>query len=573
MASNDKYLLDQLLLENQNRIAPELSESDFFEIFSAELLLKNYGLSYDEIETGIIGGGNDGGIDAIYGFVDDELIVPDSEFSNAKTIELVVIQAKRTAGYQEGAINSLISTFHDLLDLEADLDSYSGAYNSDLIGFFRTFRAVYRSLITKFPLLSFSFNYVTKGNSSEVHPNVDRRTITLRERIQERFSEFEYVFNFYGARDLLELARKQSVPSLNLRITEALSAVDGGYVCLVSLQDYFDFITDESDKRRQLIFDANVREYEGSVEVNKGIRKTLQAGNEEINFWWLNNGITIVAANATLSSKDLILEDAKVVNGLQTSQEIYRHFSSNPELEDYRLILIRVIKTNKESIRNEIIKATNSQSRIPAYSLRATESIHHDIEQDFLFNGLYYDRQKNFYKNQGKPKNQIISIQYLAQAVGAIILQRANDSRGRPTSLIKSEEIYSQIFNEKYPIDLYLKCARLMRIIDNYLRSEAPEYASKEKTNLRFPMGMFISAYLVGTVSIRPELFVNTTLDEVDSSLLLSVANHTWQMFEQLKREKSMDGDLVAKNKEFDQVVLDRIKAVISGKQQLDLRL
>lgn len=573
MASNDKYLLDQLLLENQNRVAPELSESEFFEVFTAELLLKNYGLSYDEIEMGIIGGGNDGGIDAIYAFVDDELIVPDSEFSEAKTIELFVIQAKRTPSYSETAINALVSTFHELLDLETNLDQFSTAYNSDLLGFFRNFRNVYRSLITKFPTLTFNFNYVTKGNSSEVHPNVSRRTDTLKERIKERFSDFEYAFNFYGARDLLELSRKQSVPSLSLRIIESLSPADGGYVCLVALKDYFDFITDNSGKRRQMIFDANVREYEGSVEVNKGIRKTLKEENKDINFWWLNNGITIVAAKAAQSGKNLILEDAKVVNGLQTSQEIYRHFSNDSDAMDERLILVRIVEINKEVIRNEIIKATNSQSRIPAYSLRATEVIQHDIEQDFLFNGLYYDRQKNFYKNLGKPKNQIVSIQYLSQAVGAIILQRPNDSRGRPTSLMKSDDVYDQIFNQNYPIELYLKCARLMRIIDNYLRVDAPDYAIKEKTNLRFPMAMFISSFLVGTINVKPDEFANVSLDDIDKTLLKNSANHTWQIFEKLKREKSLDGDLVAKNKDFDQAVLERLRSIFSSTAEINMEI
>jgi hypothetical protein len=569
MATNDPYLLNQLLLESQNKIAPELSESEFFELYVAELLLKNYGLSYEEIENGVIGGGNDGGVDAIYGFVDDELIVADSDFSDAKNIELIIIQAKRSPGYKEGLINSLISTFHDLLDWEKDLDHFASSYNSDLIEFFRDFRSVHRSLATKFPKLKFSFNYVTKGNSSEVHANVIKRTETLKEQIAGRFSEFEFSFDFYGARDLLNLARKQSTPALTIKVAETLSPDDGGYVCLVALQDYFEFITDESGKRRQMIFDANVREYEGLVEVNKGIRNTLESENKNINFWWLNNGITIVATKASLSGKILALEDAKVVNGLQTSQLIFRHFSSTDGIKDDRLILIRVIETENEEVRNDIIKATNSQSRIPAYSLRATEPIHHDIEQDFLHNGLYYDRQKNYYKNQGLPKNRIVSIQHLAQAVGAIVLQRPNDSRGRPTSLIKSDELYEQVFSTNYPIGLYLKCARLMRLVDNHLRSSVPDYVANEKRNLRFAMAMFIACLLVKSPNMTAVLFAEVSLDELDDELLSKSTNQIWEAYEAQKTLKSLDGDLIAKNKDFDLVVLNKVKAILNGEQDL----
>lgn len=569
MASNDKYLLDQLILESKSQIAPDLSESDYFEIFVTELLLRNFSLSYDEIDAGVVGGGNDGGIDTIYAFVDDELVAPDSIFVDGKTIEMVAIQAKRSTSFSESAMKSLISTFHDLLDLETDFDSLKTAYSSNLLGFFRNFRRVYRSLIPKFPAFKISVYYATKGNSDEVHPNVVRLEEQLKERISSRFSEFDLIFQFIGARDLLVLARRQSLPALQLRIVESLSPADGGYVCLVSLEDYYRFITDENGKRRQVIFDANVREYEGWVEVNKGISRTLAEGSPGVNFWWLNNGITIVAARVALSGKNLVLEDAKVVNGLQTSQEIYNYFSRRPQVADERLILVRIVETDSETVRNEIIKATNSQSRIPAYSLRATEPIHHDIEQDFKFNGLYYDRQKNYYKNQKKPKSQIVTIQYLAQAVAAIVLQRPNDSRGRPTSLIK-DEIYKHVFSDAYPMSLYLNCVRLMRVVDSHLRTDAPEQAAREKTNLRFPMAMFIACMLAKSSDMNAKIFSKISVDDIDSKMLEFATDEIWAIFSSLKVEKGLDGDLIAKNKDFDFAVLDRIKHLLAHRNQVN---
>ena len=61
-----------------------------------------------------------------------------------------------------------------------------------------------------------------------------------------------------------------------------------------------------------------------------------------------------------------------------------------------------MVPTEDES-RDRIIKATNSQTVVPPSSLRATQRIHRDIEEYLQQKGLFYDRRKNHYKNEGKP--------------------------------------------------------------------------------------------------------------------------------------------------------------------------
>ena len=60
----------------------------------------------------------------------------------------------------------------------------------------------------------------------------------------------------------------------------------------------------------------------------------------------------------------------------------------------------------------------------------ATDKIQRDIEDYLKSRGLFYDRRKNFYKNSGKPRDVIIDIPYLAQAVMAILLRRPDTARG-----------------------------------------------------------------------------------------------------------------------------------------------
>lgn len=577
MGQNDKFLLNAILSERQTELAPDLSESEFFETFVTEEILRNYGLSNEEIDAGIIGGGNDGGIDAIYVFINDRLLVPDFDFEHVGSepvIKLVIIQAKRSSGFSSEAINKLIESAHDLLNMETPLKNFSTKYNAQLISTIDDYRLAITELAGKFPTLEFQYFYVTKGDSTKVHPNVRQRIEALRDEISRYFSEFNFDFHFLGARDLITLTRQQSIDTLELRVQEYLTIGDEGIVCLVTLADYYRFLIDPSGERRQVIFDSNVRDYEGSVEVNKGIRKTLADTKGPANFWWLNNGVTIVATKAPLMGKSLHLGNPKVVNGLQTSQEIYEFFKKKEKVDDNRLLLVRVIVTDDDDIRNQIIKATNSQTRIPPYSLRATEQIHQDIEVFFKQNGLYYDRQKNYYKNMGVPRKKIVTIPYLAQSVAAIILQEPNNARGRPTNLIKDDEKYSQIFSEEYDIRVYLKCVQLMKLIDGFLRHNAPDYAKNERTNLRFHLATFVAIVAMGEVNVTPKNFVQKVIiDDIDESFLNSCLNHVWHVFETLKQKHGLEGSRIAKNREFDEAVIRRARQIVEKQIPLDLEI
>ncbi len=76
--------------------------------------------------------------------------------------------------------------------------------------------------------------------------------------------------------------------------------------------------------------------------------------------------------------------------------------------------------------------------------------------------GYYYERRKNYYKNQGKPRKSIVSITFLAQAIVAIALQEPNNAKGRPSTLLNDETTYKQIFNVHYPWEVYFECVRFI---------------------------------------------------------------------------------------------------------------
>ena len=53
MGSNDPVLIDQLIKQRNSEVGNNIPETDFFEIFASEQILKNSDLSYDEIKQGI----------------------------------------------------------------------------------------------------------------------------------------------------------------------------------------------------------------------------------------------------------------------------------------------------------------------------------------------------------------------------------------------------------------------------------------------------------------------------------------------------------------------------------------
>lgn len=460
MPSNDQIILDQVLEQQRQNIAPTLDQANYFEVFTAEQVLKDYDLSYDEIESGIVGGGGDGGIDGFYAFTNGELLQEDSDVSDLRKniqIDVILIQAKTGAGFSETAMDKFVAATEDVFDLSKPIANLRTVYNTSLLEAARRFRDAYQTLASKFPRLKVSYFYATKGD--QVHPNVSRKTTKVETIVKQLFSAADFSFTFLGARAMLDLARRKPTTSYDLKLAENPISSTGevAFVCLVSLRDFFKFITDTQGLLVRHIFEANVRDYQGKTQVNEQIQDTLQNPGSE-DFWWLNNGITVLATRATQSGKTITVENPEIVNGLQSSTEIHLYFGhSNTEAEN-RNVLVRVIVPNAAESRDRIIRATNSQTAIPPASLRATDRIHRDIEQYLKPFGLYYDRRKNFYKNEGKPINRIISIPQMAQAIMAILLQRPDTARARPSSLIRRDEEYQRLFSTTHPIEVYRAC-------------------------------------------------------------------------------------------------------------------
>ncbi len=560
--ANDQIILRQILEVQKRDNQSDLPDAEYFELFVAELALKKFGMSADEIDDGLMGGGGDGGIDAAYCFVEEQNLTQDPDLSRIPrdpTVDLFVIQTKTSTTFGEDAVIKL----HDSLSVLLDLNFKQGPkdqtlYSPGLLEFFDKYRETVRSLAPKFPRTQINVIYATQGNTTSVSDGVLARLDRLRDHLTAAYDHCIAEYTLLGARELISLARSTASGPRELKFSDQLS-VEGGNVCLVELRDYYYFIADTQARLRSELFTANVRDYEGDVEVNQGIRRTLASRLPVPDFWWLNNGVTIVASRVTQSGKRLMVDNPKIVNGLQTSHEIFRFFTSvadDPSVSDGRRLLVRVLESGDEATTDQIIQATNSQSRISVFALKANERVHRDIEDHFRYNGLFYERQKNFYRNQSKPRRQIVSIQFVAQAMAAVLLRTPNEARGRPTNLLRNQTTYAKVFSDVYPVNTFLKATQIVRRTEQYLRVEAPAQTQRQSTNLRFQVACYATCLILGCTTYVADDIGKIHIEVLDSEFLSKCVNDIWRIMQTISTERDWDMNQVSKNAETDAAIL-----------------
>jgi hypothetical protein len=445
MSSADVVVISELLKQKRQQLDPLATEAEFFEFFSADQILRDYTLDPEEIRSGIVGqesnataNGTDGGIDSMYLVVNGKLIRDSEQIKSLATfrtnliLDVIVIQSKKEKGFGLTTIDRLSSTLENVFQIDKAPSDFSEKYNEPLLEIIECFRNLHTALISKHPKINVCVYYATIGDSAGIDSNILGKAKELEEKIPRILSTVsDCKFHFVGARDLIDLSRRPRKNQFKVRCLNSISDGKGGWVALVEIGEYFNLIT-ENGCLREYLFESNVREYEGDVDVDKQIRKTLQNPDKRTAFWWLNNGITILAQKVGGHSQELIIDDPSIVNGLQTSQEIFKYLHQ-PSLfdspaSDKRHALIRIIESPNEELQDKIIRATNSQTKIPPEYLRASEDIQRDIEVLFRSKGLHYDRRKNSWRNAGKNLWSIVGITELAQSVAATLLQEPDEA-------------------------------------------------------------------------------------------------------------------------------------------------
>lgn len=529
LTTNNQKLLDECIRLDLNENENFTKVNDFFEFFASSMVLKDYDLSDDEIFNGITGQGNDGGIDGFYLFVNDELVTEDMVESinipRACPIDLIIVQAKYVSSFGEDAISKWKTTSSNLLEMKP-LTQYKKRYTEKVLDNFTLFGKIIKKSIRLQCKLRISFYYATLGLNSEIHPNVIAQKGELIKIVNSIYPSANVSVFFLDADLLMDTYNRSPNTSVNISFADqpiSLGATD--MVALVNLGTYYKFITDDSGNLNKRFFEANVRDYQGSNSVNKSIAETLYAPGHE-DFWWLNNGVTILVSHLSrITNREILIENPEIVNGLQTSREIFNYFSSNIENidTDKRNVLVRIIQPADEDSRDKIIFATNNQTNIPQYSLRVTDNIHVQIELYFKSKGLYYDRRKNYYKNLKKKPADIIGVSFLAQCLISLILKKPDYARARPSTLLTDDTIYNRLYSGEQDLEVYYKAAMVGKKVKTILNTS--QLSRSAKNDILFYVIYAVMAKLLHKTELSFDDLLGFNLSLLDDNAVNDAIN------------------------------------------------
>ncbi len=506
-----------------------MDEDRAFELFSAGLVLKSFSPTYSEIENGLVGGSADGGIDSLYAVINNQVLIKGDLgdltpelFGDNVHLDLYFIQSKNCFAWKANVWPKMGYTLKLLLNSSLEEEELQKLYRSglsdDLQSFSINLRRTRDRLNNRMPLIRLHCIYVSFGVKRKITDLIRSHGEELEASLKKLVPSDSHVrVEYWDCMRIKQVGSQSTNYSKELKIvSQAIIENDYSYedeaadkdgnktknfVALVTLENYLDFFrekTDDIDATGKEIytinedmFGLNVRDYAGNTDVNRAILNTLN-NDSDTHFWWLNNGITILADETyDKTQSSWVIENPLIVNGLQTSFALFSAFQKN-SITERRLkecLLVRVITSKDEDIRQSIITGTNKQNPIPRTQLYANDSLQIRIEEYLKGHKWYYERRKYQYRNSGMPLSRIRTITELSQAVMAYRLLEPNEARARPaTFLFKNNgEGWRSVFPTKdEDLTLYLKALEVQNKVDAFLKKPKTKKISSDSLNARY---------------------------------------------------------------------------------------
>ena len=266
----------------------------------------------------------------------------------------------------------------------------------------------------------------------------------------------------------------------------------------ISVQGIAELFEQHGDRLLQ----RNVRRYLGlhSSRVNTAIRDTLISKEEAGDFYFYNNGITVVCDkfdyNALQKSDYKVsLKNMQIVNGGQTCKTIHKTlsetlFSSADAQDAYVMIRIYQLSDERKEFVRRITYATNSQNPVDLRDLRSNDEIQKNLEIGMRELGYTYKRQRE----EGNGGANVVTSLTVAEAVLAIWGQKPHQAKFRRGELFG--KLYEEIFQ-----GLNAAQAVLAVLIFRYVENERkrPSIPSIKKSPPEFlPYSSHYIAMLVG---------------------------------------------------------------------------
>ena len=311
--------------------------------------------------------------------------------------------------------------------------------------------------------------------------NGARWTAQAQQRIENAAQHFggQVEWRHLGADEILGLLLARKPIHAELRLTGAAVAetfdfrrVLTGRMSAAELAR----LTDEHDNR---LFERNVRRYLGLAgnRVNEAVAATLREPGQRPNFYFYNNGVTITCSQFRHNALQreawrVQVSDLQIVNGGQTARTVQQVAKEIGGAIDEAEVLVRVyeLPQNDTELVEAITFATNSQNPVDLRDLKANDARQRALGQSISALGYTYRAKR---EDRTLSADEFTSA-VVAEAVLAVWRHRPHQARFR------GREHFGALYRTIFTADLNgaqaVVAALLHRHAENH-RKRPPEDA------------------------------------------------------------------------------------------------
>lgn len=301
--------------------------------------------------------------------------------------------------------------------------------------------------------------------------------------IQVDFHDFSRLQEFY---EKVFLPRMQDAPEvLSFEIPSAPHGKDSPHQSRVFTCRGRD-LARMYDEHGERIFQRNVRYSLGmrSRSINGQILETATNGTQNKDFWYFNNGITIVCKKIepVPSGKMIRLHQPQIINGAQTTYALHEALNAG-KLTDEVEVLIKAIATSDDAFIDSVTLYTNSQNSIRLRDLCSNDEIQRKLQKIMLAYGYFYQRKRG--ETCGPDyAGRVISNETAAQAYMALYLDKPSQAKAQKGAIFSKEPTgyYGAIFDESEQLlaEKFLMSWKLLGYVEGRKREYKKRYDSVE---------------------------------------------------------------------------------------------
>jgi hypothetical protein len=255
------------------------------------------------------------------------------------------------------------------------------------------------------------------------------------------------------------------------------------------------------NRHGDLLLERNVRRFLGlqGNRVNQGIEHTLKTEAERGNFYFYNNGITLLCSKFTYNALQgenyqVRVDGLQVINGGQTCKTIQSTLAALAGLDagmEKAFVLVRLYQLPSEStdLVRSIIYATNSQNPVDLRDLRSNDPKQKSLETAIRDLGFTYHR----HRSEASLKPTDISSATAAEAVLSVWRERPHQAKfyGRE----HFGKLYDLIFSDDLNAAQVIIAVLLFRHAENVRRRPpegSPDFVSYASCFLAMLMGRYL---------------------------------------------------------------------------------